>query len=105
MLVRVGFLLGAGILASACPQGDVSSPQVCKDYVACAYLTGTPPPSFASLDSTFGANGSCWISADGTVTSADVWQACTAACDAAVHRFKSSGQGADAGCTFAPSYP
>jgi hypothetical protein len=102
VLARLGFALCAGILAAGCPAGDVSSPQVCKDYLACAYVTGTYS---GSLDSTFGSNGTSWSSADGTLTSADVWQACTVACQAAVDRFKSNGQGADAGCTFAPGDP
>jgi hypothetical protein len=73
-----------------CGSGLYECGQCCKDYVACAYKTGAPP---GSLDSSFGANGSCWT----TTSSADN---CNAACLTGVNQFKSSGIGADAGCRF-----
>jgi hypothetical protein len=74
----------------ACSSGLDCDCQDCKDYVACSYKTGVAP---GSLDSTFGANGSCWM----TSSSSDN---CTLACRSANNYFKSSGVGADAGCTF-----
>jgi hypothetical protein len=80
-----------GVLALlACEPGGYEDGQYCKDYVACAYKTGALP---GSLDSTFGPNGSCWV----TSKSAD---SCTVVCKSITIEYKSDGVGADAGCTF-----
>ena len=77
------------VTACACVIGDTQS-QDCKDYVACAYKTGTP---VGSLDSSYGAMGSCWST---TTAAAD---ACITACMMSNNAFRSSGAAADAGCT------
>ncbi len=69
-------------LNNPCPE----QPKVCKDYVACYYLTGG---NVGSLDSTYGRTGACW-SNGGAVAS------CTASCGAALPSLKESFP--DAGC-------
>lgn len=88
MMVVVGFAVTA--LAVACGGGGGGQSTECKNYVACAYKTGT---TAGSLDSTYGSSGSCWT----TTTGAD---SCTSACKTANDSYKANGTGADAGCTF-----
>jgi hypothetical protein len=83
--------LFAALALLACGSGVMGDFQDCKDYVACSYRMGATP---GSLDSKYGANGSCWQ----TSSSSDN---CTAACRIFDGALKSSGAGADAGCTFA----
>jgi hypothetical protein len=91
MLKKMSVVLGAvSILAAVACSGGSSQSQDCKDYVACSYKTGV---TAGSLDSSYGANGSCWQ----TSSTSD---SCTAACKSANDSFKSTGLGADAGCTF-----
>lgn len=68
-----------------------SQSTACKDYIACcARVSGASNCS----DSTFGAMGTCWNT---TTAAAD---SCIAACKASNDSYKSTGIGADAGCTF-----
>jgi hypothetical protein len=92
MLKKMSVVLGAvSILAAvACGSSGSGQSQDCKDYVACSYKTGV---TSGSLDSSYGPNGSCW-------TTTSTGDSCTAACKSANDSFKSTGLGADAGCTF-----
>jgi hypothetical protein len=80
-----------GVLALlACGPTVYECGQCCEDYVACSYKSGVTP---GSLDSTYGASGSCWAT---TATSSN----CNAACQMGNDNFKASGVAADAGCLF-----
>jgi hypothetical protein len=78
------------LLACTYDSADSGASNDCKDYVACAYKTGAAP---GSLDSKYGANGSCW-------TTSSTAENCLVTCRILDGVFKSSGMGADAGCTF-----
>ena len=75
-------LAALGLLLTGCSGGGGQSVE-CSRYLACvAKLSG----SSASLDSTYGANGSCWVDTRMAET-------CTTKCKTALAAFPS-----DAGC-------
>jgi hypothetical protein len=79
-----------GVLALlACGPSGIGD---CRQYVLCSYKTGV---TAGSLDSTYGANGSCWQ----TSSTADK---CTADCMSFNAALVSSGAAADAGCIIGP---
>jgi hypothetical protein len=86
MALRIALVL-ATLSWAACSDDIGQCP--CKGYVECAYKTGTAP---GSLDSSYGANGSCWQ----TLNSSD---SCCAFCRQAAMTYETSGVAADAGCT------
>ena len=92
MLKKMSVVLGVAVtaLAVACGGGGGQS-QACKDYLACYVKTGG---TASTLDGTYGAMGSCWSVGGATAT------ACTDTCKTQNDSYKTSGQAADAGCTF-----
>jgi hypothetical protein len=88
--------LSAGFVGRAMGTGSTDVPQsqsqACADYVACSYRSGIS--SYGSLDSTYGAGGTCWASAT-------IAGSCTSACISANGSFKSNGYTSTYGCVFA----
>jgi hypothetical protein len=82
--------LGAVLLAGCSSSPQCDQCEDCKDFLACSYKMGVRPGTY---DSTYGPNGSCWE----TTMSSDK---CTLDCRNLNTALKSSGVGADAGCTF-----
>ena len=72
----------AGLLAVACGGGSGQSTE-CSRYLSCVTALGG---STASLDSTYGASGSCWVDSPAAAK-------CTSYCKSALAAFPS-----DAGC-------
>lgn len=80
---RVGAVLAAaGLLAVACGGGSGQSSE-CSRYLSCVAAFGG---STASLDSTYGAAGSCWVDTASATK-------CTTYCKSALAAFPG-----DAGC-------
>ena len=91
--IVLGVVAGLSLItAAACGGGGGGQSTECKNYILCYEKTGGTK---GSLDSSYGASGSCWST--GVAASAE---ACTTACKSANDSYKSTGQGADAGCTF-----
>lgn len=81
-------ILFAGLVAvalTACGDGGGQSDE-CKNYIACA--EAVTPGTKASLENTYGEDGTCWSTTD---LAAD---ACTAACTTAFDALK-AGAGKD----------
>ena len=79
-------VLSMAVIAACGPSTPPQSAE-CKAYVTCYEKTGGTK---GSLDSSYGAMGSCWST---TTTAAD---ACTAACKSAIASLKTAYP--DAGC-------
>ena len=89
--IVIGVMAVVGVFAAAaCGGGGGGQSDECKAYVACYYKTGG---TAGSLDSSYGASGSCWTTPTGG-------ESCTSACKTANASYKSSGLAADAGCAF-----
>ena len=88
--IVLGVVAGLSLITAAACGGGGGQSAECKDYVACYEKTGGVK---GSLDSTYGASGTCWSVSSTT-------ESCNTACKSANAAYKSSGQGADAGCKF-----
>jgi hypothetical protein len=76
-------------LLAGCPVGDVSQPQICKDYLNCEYRLGA-----AVDDGRYGPMGTCWQ------TTAEAYEACEIDCQNASAPLRVSPAARDAGCSF-----
>ena len=85
--IVLGVVAAAGIFAVVACGGGASQSTECKDYLVCYVKTGG---TLSTLDSTYGAMGTCWTTTTAVATS------CTDACKAATTALKSGFP--DAGC-------
>ncbi len=85
--IVLGVVAAVGVLGLVACGGGASQSTECKDYVACYEKTGGTK---GSLDSSYGAMGTCWSTTTAAAT------ACTDACKSATAALKSAY--ADAGC-------
>ena len=91
--IVLGVVAGLSLIAIAACGGGGGQSDDCKKYVTC--INKISPGTSSSIDGTYGTSGTCWST--GVATVAD---ACTVTCKSANDAYKSSGTGADAGCTF-----
>ena len=85
--IVLGVVAMVGVAAVVACGGGASQSTECKDYIACYVKTGG---TASTLDSTYGAMGTCWTTTTAAAT------ACTDACKSATAALKSGRP--DAGC-------